>query len=335
LRHAGFGPLLRSYRPDRPDGGTRSDLNMGRGNRKRRRVNAVGRKGRPWPKWVEIILIPAVVALVVGIVVALYQADVTLDQAGEQEASAQKGAEQAEDRELAQEPAVRARVQPLQDTHWVCVFPEPVDEAVLRKGGLSASEEERTRLFSEHGGLMGNAVPMWMRNELKPTWTYQVSLIGNRREPVRVLDIRARILDRSAPLDGAVVWFPPQGEGDVREVLVDLDDPEGVLLLPPEPGSDAPPKPFFDVKYLTLQRNEEVVLGLTALATRHHYRWELELTVAYGDVPGETVRVRSDGTPDGHPFEATGWSEQGTYRGGVFTVTFHYPNPQPIVVRTR
>lgn len=92
-----------------------------------------------------------------------------------------------------------------------------------------------------------------------------------------------------------------------------------------------PPKPYLDVKFLTLDHNEEMVLGVTALADQHHYRWELELTVAYGDVDRETIRVRSDGPP----FEATGWRSEGDYHGGVFTVEPTYQTGELVVVRSR
>ncbi|MBB5957144.1 hypothetical protein FHS29_003737 [Saccharothrix tamanrassetensis] len=271
---------------------------------------------------VSAVVIPALL-VVFG---AHYTAEVTLTQAGEQEASAQAGAERAKDAELAKEPAVSARVRPVHEDFWVWVYPEPVDESVLRAGGLGKSPEERYRLFREQRGVMGGWIPMKIGDVWKKTSRYQVSLVGNRRETVRVLDMRARVIEKTPPLDGTLLTFPPQGEGDVREVLLDLDDPRGRLLLPAEAGSDAAPKPFFDVKYLTLTKGEEVALDLTALTEKHHYKWELELTVAYDGVAEEKVRVTSDGSAGGPPFEAAAWkdihAEGGAYpyRGGIYEI---------------
>jgi hypothetical protein len=266
--------------------------------------------------------VPTLVALVTGLVITFagteYQAGVATSQAGEQEASAQKGADEAKDRELAEEPAVRARVRPKPYEFVALIFPEVVAESELRER-LTEEPYEGDRLLQEHDGIEGSVSVEVVDGETKNSWPFLFTLIGNRREPVRVLDVRAHILDSGPPLDGTLVEFEPQGEAPVREVLLDLDRPDRGLLLPPESEADTSPIPYFSEKFITLAENEEFVFDLTALTAHQHYRWELEVTVAYGDVEDEIVTIRSDGTDSGAPFEATGWSKDSSmYRGGAF-----------------
>ncbi|MEV0680245.1 hypothetical protein AB0I60_27390 [Actinosynnema sp. NPDC050436] len=283
---------------------------------------------RWWP-WVSAAVTIALVPLLINLASAHYGAQLALDQAGEQEASAQAGAEKAKDAELARKPALLARVRPVHERIWAWTFPEPVDESVLRAGSVAQTPEERYRIFSEQHGVMGSWNAYYLGDVAKRAARHQISLIGNRRENVRVLDIRANVLKQGPPLDGALVTQPPEGEGPVREVLLDLDSADRRLLLPDEnENEEALPKPYLDVKYVTLAKSEEIVLDLNALTQRNYYQWELVVTVAYEGVSEEQVRIRSDGTADGPAFEATAWSdhyhksvlngETYTYRGGRY-----------------
>ncbi|MFE9751225.1 hypothetical protein ACFYOT_40495 [Saccharothrix saharensis] len=282
---------------------------------------------RWWP-WVSAAITIALVPLLINLVSAHYDSRLALEQAAEQEARAQAGAEKAKDAELAKEAAVLARVRPVHEEFWAWVFPEPVDESTLRTGGYAESHDERYRIFREKRGVESSASPDRIGGVLKKSSRHQVSLIGNRRETVRILEIRAHVLERTAPLSGALLTYPPQGEGDVREVLFDLDSAERRLLLPDQDQPDAAPKPFFDVKYLNLAKSEEVALDVTAFTLEHHYKWELELTVAYEGVTEEKQRIRSDGTADGPPFETAAWTSHHagvdekpvTYRGGSYQI---------------
>lgn len=279
---------------------------------------------RWWP-WVSAAVTIALVPLLINVGTAHYESRLALGQAGEQEASAQAGAEKAKDAQLAKKAAVLARVRPVHEEFWAWVFPEPVDESTLRTGGYAQSHDERYRIFREKHGVASSASPARIDGVLKKSSRHQVSLIGNRRETVRVLEIRAHVLEKAPPLSGALLTYPPQGEGDVREVLFDLDSAERRLLLPDENQRDAAPKPFFDVKYLTLAKSEEVALDVTAFTLEHHYKWELEVTVAYEGVSEEKLRIRSDGTADGPAFETAAWTDRHydkpfTYRGGSYEI---------------
>jgi hypothetical protein len=282
---------------------------------------------RWWP-WVSAAATIALIPLLINVISAQYESQLALDQAGEQEAGAQAGAAKAKDAELAKKAPVLARVRPVHEDFWAWVFPEPVDESTLRTGGYAQAHDERYRIFHEKHGVEGSASPAWIGGVLKKSSRHQVSLIGNRRETVRILEIRTHILEKTAPLSGALLTYPPQGEGDVRQVLVDLDRPEGRLLLPDENNREAAPKPYFDVKSLTLAKSEETALDVTAFTLEHHYKWELEVTVAYDGVSEEKLRIRSDGTADGPAFETAAWNDKHSapnekpyvYRGGSYEI---------------
>jgi hypothetical protein len=191
------------------------------------------RPGRPeyrkvWA-WVSIAVIP----LLVGGAIALYSARLALDQAGEQEAHAQSGANRAEDADLARSPAVLARVRPTYSgPNWVWVFPQVLDEATvaelagpsrqwfetegarLSQEQIVAIGERATARIRELGGVLG----AWgyVGQQRKSTTTHLVSLVGNRREKVRIVDIRARVLEKSPRLDGTLLLYLGEGVDDVE-----------------------------------------------------------------------------------------------------------------------
>lgn len=278
--------------------------------------------------WVSIGVIP----LLVGGAIALYSARLALDQAGEQEARAQSGASRAEDADLARFPAVLARARSVPPgSNWVWVFPQALDEATvaelagpsrqwfetegqrLPQDQMLAIGERSNARKRELGGVLGGSG--YAGGQRKSTTTHLVSLVGNRRERVRVVDIRARVLEKSPRLDGSLLLYPGEGTSPVEQVGVDLDDPAGRLATTTEDGVT---RPFLDAKTVTLDKGEEVGLEITALSAAHSYRWELEVTVEHGTANRETVRIRADGTTDGPAFHTTAWDADGTYAGGVY-----------------
>jgi hypothetical protein len=278
--------------------------------------------------WVSIAVIP----LLVGGAIALYSARLALDQAGEQEARAQSGANVAEDADLARSPAVLARARSTYPgPNWVWAFPQAFDEATLAELAgpsrqwfetegvrlpqeqVSAIGERATARKQELGGVLG--AWSYVGQQRKSTTTHLVSLVGNRRERVRVVEIRARVLEKSPRLDGTLLLYLGEGVDDVEQVGVDLDDPAGRLTAT---TADGVTKPLLDTKSMTLDKGEEVGLEITAMSAAHSYRWELELTVEHGTVNRETVRVRADGTAGGPAFHTTAWDSDGAYTGGVY-----------------
>lgn len=269
---------------------------------------------RRWWTWVSLLAIPVVIAAVS----ALYAAHLSLDQAGEQEAEAQQGAEQAKDDSLADQPAITARVRPMRSGLAAWIFPEVVDGEELRTAYMTETEGRWDSVWQRHHGIQAVEAGVWYGDSHKDAVAHHVTLVGNRREKILVVDARVRIVSRSAPLDGTLVWQKPQGSDVVERVVVDLDGVERRLELVEVPvAGSTEPRPLVDARTLTLEEDEAVGLELVSLTSEHHYQWLLELTVDHGAVKGEIVTIDAGGVP----FETTAWSGEVRYRGGIYTIS--------------
>ncbi|WP_125728299.1 hypothetical protein [Kibdelosporangium aridum] len=284
--------------------------------------------------WVSIALIP----LLLGGAIALYSARLALNQAGEQEARAQSGANRAEDTRLARFSAVLARVRPAEhNPTFFWVFPQALsDVSVAKLAGPSRQwwETEGEKLPRDRANALweeldarkrelGGVLCTWtdVGHQGKPATKHLVSLVGNRREKVRVVDIRARVLEKSPPMNGTLLEYPGQGMDDIEKVAVDLDDPSGRLTTTTADGATR--RPLLDEKTITLDEGEEVGLEITAAAGASSYRWELELTVEHDIANRETVRIRSDGTIEGPAFHTPAWKLDDTFAGGVYEQDYY------------
>ena len=106
--------------------------------------------------------------------------------------------------------------------------------------------------------------------------------------------IRARIIEREPPLTGTGLTCPTQAGVQIRQVLIDLDEPNpsGRLL---EEGK------FRPVAF-TVADNETEVFDITAKTEECYCTWVLELVTTQGG-DEEVVVVPEDETP----FETTAW----------------------------
>src|SRR5262249_46386301 len=106
-----------------------------------------------------------------------------------------------------------------------------------------------------------------------------------------------------------------QGTGinEVEDLTADLDRKEGPILVSLISGN-----PFLDEKTVSFEHGEEVALDIRSTSSECWCKWELEVVVAYGVGHQETVRIRSDGTANGPPFETVAWSTQWKYTGGHY-----------------
>ncbi|GLW90567.1 hypothetical protein [Actinokineospora globicatena] len=215
-------------------------------------------------------------------------------------------------------PPLVVRVRPVPEGAWVWVLPGPVDEAALARVALTSVSADRDAGFRALGGVPSADTRVLVGGVAKAANSHRISLVGNRDGPVRVIGVRTRVLRRAEPWTGALVALTPQGEHDVRQVVTDLDDPDGAVLL--RAGPDDPGRPYLEVKAVTVARGEDVVIQLTAAVGRSHCEWELELTVGQGSGPDEVLRVRADGTDSGPAFTTTAWDSAWRYRGGRFRV---------------
>ncbi|MCA1600744.1 MAG: hypothetical protein LC776_03525 [Acidobacteria bacterium] len=318
------------------------------------RLNLDGRRQRAdyrkmWT-WLSVLIIPALITA--GGV--WYSAQLDLDQAGQQEINAQSAANNAIDAELAKTPPLLASVRTLgapwgtfyYEDAWV--FPTVLSESTVRaleeplwiweenvqsKGGFLSDEDlneiekisdESVKRKRQLGGIFSYSDSAL--NET-PKSRYHISFVGNRRERIRVVDIKATFLSREKPLRGTLLTFPESdssaGIDDVAKLEFDLDKIDG------RPRSITANDAFLDVKSISLEKGEEVALEVAATSETCWCKWQLEIIVSYGNVRHEKVIIRSDGTASGQPFEMAAWNSDWKYEGG------HYQRQEGVMNRIR
>ncbi|MFD9733804.1 hypothetical protein [Umezawaea sp. NPDC059074] len=140
---------------------------------------------------------------------------------------------------------------------------------------------------------------------------HSVQVTNKHGEQMRVLDVRAVVLERRPAFAGTLLLDTGIEAPDLAPASVDLDQPEGRLV------SAQSGRPLLDVEPLVAERGETARVDFTAFTSAHDYLWELRLTVQYGDSEPEELVIRSDGTVDGPPFHTTAWNRDWHYAGGA------------------
>lgn len=102
-----------------------------------------------------------------------------------------------------------------------------------------------------------------------------------------VNDIRAKVLDRTAPLAGALVWHGAEGGGGMAKIGFDLDASASVARLRNDDGTLG--AGYIDSEGLTLVPGEPVNLDVVAYTANGYCEWviNLGLTVDGKPVPYE------------------------------------------------
>jgi hypothetical protein len=140
---------------------------------------------------------------------------------------------------------------------------------------------------------------------------YGVTVANKHHERMRVLDVRAVVLQRRPALGGTLLVDTGLSSPTPAAISVDLDQPEGRLVSAPSG------RPLLDVNYMTMEEDEVVRVSFSAFASDHDYLWELRWTVQYGGSEPRELVIRSDGTADGPLFQTTAWGRDRPYSGGV------------------
>lgn len=211
------------------------------------------------------------------------------------------------------DPALKAEVSPQKYPHGY-VFPARLPAGKMEE--LGRAEQPNYRGFADSGGIPVEPSSSGGGNE------YRLDLTGNRREPVRILDIRAHVVERKPiPRDGTMVSWIKEGGGLVEGVTANLKSDEA-RVLDPSLG-----RPFFDGKFRYLKKGEPISFEVGATARECWCSWEIEVDVSYDDKK-ETMRVRSDGTENGPPLQTVGWAahEEGESRGFRSEYGLAYPD---------
>lgn len=152
--------------------------------------------------------------------------------------------------------------------------------------------------FPEMGGVVVRQTGNWGASR------YQVELVGNRQENVRIQGIRARVVERRPiPATADFISWVYEGGGSIDALTVNLDDDNRVLK------SRSSGRPFLDEEFRYVEKGEPFVFNVQARTQQCWCQWELVVDVAYSDEE-TTVVIRSDGTNSGSPFQTLFWPDQ-------------------------
>ncbi|WP_432902250.1 hypothetical protein ACQP1S_01505 [Micromonospora matsumotoense] len=128
----------------------------------------------------------------------------------------------------------------------------------------------------------------------------RISAVGQWTGPVFVRQIRARVLKRSAPMSGTLIFQGSQGDGEPLSIGFDLDEPESIARVI-RPKDETLGAAYGDHRALTLSPGEPVTLDVQAYTDRSYCEWVVELEL---DLHGERrIQVVDD---HGRPFRSTG-----------------------------
>ncbi|MGW4425843.1 hypothetical protein [Streptosporangium sp. NPDC004631] len=146
------------------------------------------------------------------------------------------------------------------------------------------------------------------------TMTVTVIVEGLRSKPVRVIDVRPRVLSTAKRRSGTCIVFPPpQGESPLYLVKADLD-----TFRPPAGRSQ------FLKTSVDLKQDERLTVELTVKATRASHEWDVEVLYDYG---GDSAIQRTYARQaDGQPFRLSG-------RAKRYGMAFADPNGVEMVFR--
>jgi hypothetical protein len=113
----------------------------------------------------------------------------------------------------------------------------------------------------------------------------RLHLEGPKEGEVTVTDIRPVIRTKQAPLNGSLVWAPPQGEENSSEVLLELDDAFPVVQASAYDQSHrqrVPTGPFFPANTIKLSDGETHEVIITAETAEYSYEYELAVIYQSG-----------------------------------------------------
>ncbi|MEU7615175.1 hypothetical protein AB0B27_03550 [Micromonospora rifamycinica] len=128
----------------------------------------------------------------------------------------------------------------------------------------------------------------------------RISAVGQWTGPVFVRQIRARVLKRSAPMSGTLLYRGSEGDGEPLKIGFDLDEPESIARVINPQGDTLGPA-YVDSRTLTLTPGEPLTIDVQAYTDRSYCEWVVELEL---DLHGEKrVQVVDD---HGRPFRSTG-----------------------------
>lgn len=143
----------------------------------------------------------------------------------------------------------------------------------------------------------GGKATEWLegRGGVAPDSVYlELSVSGNRDAGVRIVDVRIKP-DCTRPLDGLLFLSPPAGSDDSVRLHFDLDDSTPVATV--EGRESVPAKAWFPARTISLKKNEEQVILVSASTKKRSCSFFLNLVVREGGKESVQMVGRSDGSP--------------------------------------
>ncbi|MEU4379801.1 hypothetical protein [Micromonospora echinofusca] len=172
--------------------------------------------------------------------------------------------------------------------------------------GIVEHQEAADRRLTDLGG---RRVGRSCTSECVSVSRYRVTLTGNRKQPVHIDSMRARIRAEQPAPSGTLLFIGPEGGGPVDVVYLDLDSPKKDALTVGEDGKPTG-RVFTDVENRFAEEGEPLVFELVGATRRPvRYEWELVLEVTQ-DGRRETVVVDLG---SGKPLHTVGWIEVPRY----------------------
>ncbi|NJP92829.1 hypothetical protein HCN51_25790 [Nonomuraea sp. FMUSA5-5] len=147
------------------------------------------------------------------------------------------------------------------------------------------SDDEFARLMSRHRAARLNSMDVVLVLE------------GRRNAPIRIIDVRPRVLRSGPPPAGTCLTVPAQGDAGEFEVKADLDEQR------PSGGGSR-----FLPKSIDLAFGERATISFTSRARHRWHEWDIE--VVYTQKAGDGVRSMFFRAPDGEPFRLSGPAEK-------------------------
>lgn len=178
---------------------------------------------------------------------------------------------------------------------WVWYFPHRISDEQVK--ALAAEVHERGSVLNSNGLMAGaGGIRLGFESGTSSAGRYHLSLVGNRTDPVRINDMRVKVVERKPPpTDGTLISILSQGGADTDEVVADLDGQDNRVYATKAMMTGEPEKssPFLDEHSRYAVTGEPMPFEVAATTTSCWCTWELEVDVTSGG-ERETVRVRTD-----------------------------------------
>lgn len=133
-----------------------------------------------------------------------------------------------------------------------------------------------------------------------------VILQGRRNHPIRIIDVRPRVIAAASNPSGTCLTLPLQGTVEEFEIKADLDRmrPDGT-------------KSRYLPKSIDLTDGERATIDITVTAEQRWYEWEIEVIYIRGSGPEPSSAFFR--LSDGQPFRVTGEAPR-------YATTYHDPS---------